>query len=148
MAYQMYMTIKGSKQGIFSGNPQHKDGSKIEIFGFEYGGLSSRDAATGQASGRRVHKPITILKEIDASSPKLLMALTTNETLSSVLIEFVKQSAVYQSIQLTDGILQSIKPAHGPGGRLCEELIIAFEYTSSNFSAHQSLSHAALLAHA
>jgi hypothetical protein len=32
---------------------------------------SPRDAATGQASGKRQHEPITIKKELDKSSPKL-----------------------------------------------------------------------------
>jgi len=32
---------------------------------------SPRDAATGQASGKRQHKPITVTKEVDKASPKL-----------------------------------------------------------------------------
>jgi hypothetical protein len=32
---------------------------------------SPRDVATGQASGKRQHEPITIQKELDKSSPKL-----------------------------------------------------------------------------
>ena len=32
---------------------------------------SPRDAATGQASGKRQHKPLTVTKEMDKASPKL-----------------------------------------------------------------------------
>ena len=32
---------------------------------------SPRDLATGQASGKRMHKPIVITKELDAASPQL-----------------------------------------------------------------------------
>jgi len=33
--------------------------------------VSPRDAASGQATGKRSHSPITITKEIDKSSPLL-----------------------------------------------------------------------------
>lgn len=33
-----------------------------------------RDMATGQASGRRMHKPLTVVKEWDAASPQLMAA--------------------------------------------------------------------------
>lgn len=33
-----------------------------------------RDAASGMASGRRMHKPMTIVKEVDKASPKLMEA--------------------------------------------------------------------------
>ena len=32
---------------------------------------SPRDAASGQASGKRQHQPVTVRKEVDAASPKL-----------------------------------------------------------------------------
>ena len=39
------------------------------------------DAATGLATGMRTHKLLTIVKELDASSPQLFIATVTNETL-------------------------------------------------------------------
>lgn len=38
---------------------------------------SPRDAGSGQASGKRTHKPISIVKEWDAASPQLMAAKPT-----------------------------------------------------------------------
>jgi hypothetical protein len=42
----------------------------------EYQVTSPRDASTGQASGKRMHKPFTIVKEWGAASPQLLAMKT------------------------------------------------------------------------
>ena len=46
--------------------------------------VSPRDAASGQATGKRQHKPLTIRKEIDKSTPLLMRAIFTNQTLPAV----------------------------------------------------------------
>jgi type VI secretion system secreted protein Hcp len=48
----------------------------------------SRETSSGMASGKRMHKPITITKEVDASSPMLKQALAKRSGLGDVLIEF------------------------------------------------------------
>jgi type VI secretion system secreted protein Hcp len=89
MAFQAYMTIKGSKQGTFKGeSSQTPHTDKIGILSFAYELTSPRDPLTGQASGRRQHQPITILKELDAASPQLFHALVTNELLTDINFEF------------------------------------------------------------
>src|SRR5205085_1119456 len=50
-----------------------------------------RDVATGQATGRRQHTPLTIIKEWGASTPQLFQALATNELLT-VTISFPQSS--------------------------------------------------------
>jgi type VI protein secretion system component Hcp len=46
---------------------------------FNYGKIEyqyntqQRDVSTGQATGKRQHKPITVIKETDKSSPNLMM---------------------------------------------------------------------------
>ncbi|MCB1185762.1 type VI secretion system tube protein Hcp [bacterium] len=57
--------------------------NKIEFQCWSWGSLSSnRDAASGMASGKRQHKPLTITKEIDKSSPLLYNVLVNNENVS------------------------------------------------------------------
>ena len=46
-----------------------------------------RDAATGQASGKRQHQPLTIRKEVDAASPKLITKDTDSATPKTVTIQ-------------------------------------------------------------
>jgi hypothetical protein len=44
---------------------------------------SPRDLATGQSSGKRMHKPMTVSKEYDKSSPKLAESVSNSSTTSS-----------------------------------------------------------------
>ena len=126
MAHEFYFTIKGNKQGAFKGEsskPAHK--AKIQGLAFEYSVSSPRDSATGQASGKRQHKPVRIVKEWGAATPQIFTACVTNETLTEVNIEFFKTSAdgkesVYQTIKLTNATVEKIEQftssALGDGG--------------------------------
>ena len=114
MAYEFYVTIEGTKQGKFKGDSQSK-GHEEQIAGlaFDYEVTSPRDPASGQATGKRQHRPVTITKHWDAATPQLFQALVTNEVLKSVLIEFVKTSlngedSVYHRISLTDATIADI----------------------------------------
>lgn len=122
MAYEFYVTIEGHKQGLFKGSFDSGDDKaasarrKHRIAGIKFLSetTSPRDAATGQASGRRIHKPITITKEWDAASPQLFQALVDNETLKSVLFEFVKtqpngSEEVYHTVTLTNAAVSNIR---------------------------------------
>jgi type VI secretion system secreted protein Hcp len=50
--------------------------------------LSPRDSASGQATGKRQHKPFVITKELDKSSPLLYKALINNENISEWELQF------------------------------------------------------------
>jgi type VI secretion system secreted protein Hcp len=78
-AIDSYMTINGSRQGQFKGEAMSEKISLMSV---------SHDAATGMASGKRQHGSITIQREIDAASPKLMQAMNTHETLNDVTIVF------------------------------------------------------------
>ncbi len=119
MAHEFYVTVEGTKQGKFKGESQrnvHKD--KFAGLSFEYEVQSPRDAATGQASGKRQHSPIRITKEWGASSPQLFQACTSNEVLKSVLFEFVKtdpagKETIYYTIKLDNATISVYKPYTG-----------------------------------
>jgi type VI secretion system secreted protein Hcp len=108
MAFQAYVSIKGTKQGQLKGeskNPRRKDW--IEVLAFSYEVISPRDRQSGLAAGKRQHKPVVIRKQWGAATPQLLQALTNNEILESVAFEFEKvgpdgKEYVYQTIKLTN----------------------------------------------
>jgi type VI secretion system secreted protein Hcp len=50
-------------------------GGTAAVLAFDFGTETPRDAATGQASGRRQHAPITLVRQTDSASPLLLQAL-------------------------------------------------------------------------
>jgi type VI secretion system secreted protein Hcp len=115
MAYEFYVTIDGTKTGRFHGESRresHRD--KITGLEFLYEVTSPRDVATGQASGKRQHKPITITKEWGAASPQIFQALVNNEALKSVLFEFVQPTpegaeAVAYTIRLTNASISQFR---------------------------------------
>ena len=89
MALNAYLTLKGQKQGAINGSVTQKGReNSILVHAFDNEITSPRDPATGQATGKRQHEPIVILKEVDQSSPKLWMALVTNENLSTWELDF------------------------------------------------------------
>lgn len=102
------MLIKGQKQGTFKGEgTSQKDGYWIPFIDFEYSIVSPRDAASGLPTGKRQHKPITIVKQWGAASPQLFEALVTNETLTQVKFEFYRTNplgaiSLFQTISLVN----------------------------------------------
>jgi type VI secretion system secreted protein Hcp len=93
------VAVTGQKQGSFGNSPMVLIGMSHEI-------VSPRDAASGQATGKRQHKPFTIVKEWDKATPLLLNALTTNENLTSVLIGLSKPNGQqFATIKLTNAHL-------------------------------------------
>jgi type VI secretion system secreted protein Hcp len=115
MPYQFYVTIQGKKQGQFKGESlRERKPGQIPALRFAYQIKLPRDAATGLASGRPQHLPLTITKEWGAASPQLFQALVTNEVLESVLFEFVQigtegAEEVYYTIKLTDATIADLK---------------------------------------
>jgi type VI secretion system secreted protein Hcp len=84
MALNSFLQLTGAIQGDIKGSVTQKGREgKILVIAFEHEVQSPRDVATGQATGKRTHKPFTITKEIDKSTPLLYTALTTNETITS-----------------------------------------------------------------
>jgi len=59
--------------------------NSIECYQFTYQVKSPRDPASGQATGKRQHDPIVIVKRIDKSSPRLIKGLTRNEVAAGIL---------------------------------------------------------------
>ncbi|MEO5781739.1 MAG: type VI secretion system tube protein TssD [Ginsengibacter sp.] len=100
MALNAYLTIKGAVQGQIKGGVTQKGKEgQIAAYAYHHEIISPRDAASGLPSGKRQHKPLTITKEIDKSTPLLLKALVTNESLKEVNIHFFANSATGMEVQ-------------------------------------------------
>lgn len=119
MAFEYYMQVVGTKQGAMKGeSPRKEHTKKVPCIDFNYQVDSPKDIATGQASGKRQHKPVTITKEWGPSTPQLFQALCTNEVLKSVLFEFYKTDANgievnYYNIKLTNATVSRIEQSTG-----------------------------------
>jgi len=115
MAYEFYVSIEGQKQGKFKGeSPRDAHKAKLPGVRFSYECVSPRDANTGQASGKRQHRPVTFTKEWGAASPQIFQALVTNEVLKTVLFEFVHTTPegteeVYHTVKLTNATVSGLQ---------------------------------------
>ena len=69
-AFEAYIVIKGTKQGQVKGEVMQSLPALQPELQFSFAAQSPRDAATGQASGKRQYKPVTIVKEWGAVSPE------------------------------------------------------------------------------
>ena len=89
MALNAYLKIKGQKQGEIKGSVTQKGREgKIMVIAVNHEILSPRDAASGLPTGKRMHKPFVITKELDKSSPLLYNALVNNENITEWELQF------------------------------------------------------------
>ena len=89
MALNAYLKLKGQKQGEIKGSVTQKGREgKIMVIAVSHEIVSPRDAASGLPTGKRMHKPFVITKELDKSSPLLYNALCTNENISEFELQF------------------------------------------------------------
>lgn len=83
-----YMKL-GDIKGEAAGRSQ---GEAIEIESWSWGtSQPSRDAASGMASGKRQHQPLTVVKKLDKASPVLQEAYKKQSPLPSVIVYLPSQ---------------------------------------------------------
>jgi type VI secretion system secreted protein Hcp len=116
VAQQFSVSIEGTKQGRFKSEGKSRDEKRSSIAGVKFllETVSPRDLATGQASGKRQHKPLQFTKEWGAASPQLYQALVTNEVLKQVVFQFVKtnengEQIVFHTITLTSASVSNLR---------------------------------------
>jgi type VI secretion system secreted protein Hcp len=89
MALNAYLKLKGQKQGEIKGSVTQKGREgKIMVIAAHHEILNPRDAASGQATGKRKHHPFVITKEVDKSSPLLYTAMIGNENITEWELQF------------------------------------------------------------
>jgi type VI secretion system secreted protein Hcp len=89
MALNAYLRLKGQKQGEIKGSVTQKgrEGS-IMVIAVSHEIISPRDPASGLPTGKRMHKPFVITKELDKSSPLLYNVLVNNENVNEWELKF------------------------------------------------------------
>lgn len=119
MALNAYLKLKGQKQGEIKGSVIQKGKeNKIQVIAVSHDLSSPRDAATGLAKGRRMHKPF-ITKETDKASPLLYNALVNNEAITEFELQFwtpqtsasagIGKEKQHYTIRLTNASISDIK---------------------------------------
>ncbi len=114
MALNAYLKLKGQKSGEIKGSVTQKGReNKIMVIAVSHDIVSPRDAASGLPTGKRMHKPFVITKELDKSSPLLYNVLVNNENITEWELQFWQPSATgaekqHYSIKLLNANIASI----------------------------------------
>jgi type VI secretion system Hcp family effector len=89
---RVLLTVIGSTQGQFTGT---LTGNKIDVAGFDLAvnTLTNTNGNTGQAISIHQYSPIMIRKNSDDGSLQFLKALTSNELLTKLTLEFYKTTS-------------------------------------------------------
>ena len=89
MALQAYLKLKAQKQGEIKGSVTQKGREgKIAVIAVSHEIISPRDPASGLPTGKRMHKPFVITKELDKSTPLLYNVLVNNENITEWELQF------------------------------------------------------------
>jgi type VI secretion system secreted protein Hcp len=89
MALNAYLRIKGQKTGDVKGSVTQKGREgRIMVIAASHAIVSPRDLQSGLPTGKRMHKPFTITKDSDKSSPVLYNMLIINENILEWELQF------------------------------------------------------------
>lgn len=100
MALNAYLKLKGETQGDINGSvTQAGREDSIMVIATNHEVVSPRDAASGLPTGKRQHKPFTITKEVDKSTPLLYNVLVNNENITEWKLEYWQPSKSGQEVQ-------------------------------------------------
>ena len=114
MALNAYLNLKGQKTGDIKGSVTQKGREgKIMVIAVSHEIVSPRDPASGLPTGKRMHKPMVITKELDKSTPLLYNVLVNNENITEWQLQFWQPSATgaekqHFTIKLTNSNIASI----------------------------------------
>lgn len=84
----VWITFEGSIGKITGDSVKDKRKGACDVIAFSHELVSPRDPATGQATGKRAHKPAVITIVYQSCVPQLYDALARNESAKEVKIEF------------------------------------------------------------
>lgn len=89
--YHFEVTLKGATT-VFTGESGLPPNT-INGLEFTYQLTAPYDAATGQITGRRRHSPVVFTEQWGATTPQLLSALATNESIKTAVFTFYRSEA-------------------------------------------------------
>ncbi len=115
MPMPCYLVLEGQNQGKIEGSTKVKGHEgKILVQAVEHAIEIPKSPQTGLPTGKRVHGPMTLTKEIDKSSPKLFQALTSGEQMKDVTLQYMRISPkgteeTYYTVKLQNAIITNVR---------------------------------------
>lgn len=145
MAFEAYLKIKAKKQGEIKGLSRQKPyHDQIVINAYSWGidglmeSLSFQDLEKRSiVSGRRVHRPLIVRRDVDYVTPMLLSAMFQHEVLETVELTIVGQEVSrpkMMTIVLFDAILTTV--SHETDGWERPQETLRLIYNEIEFTTH------------
>jgi type VI secretion system secreted protein Hcp len=125
--HQCHLTLKLQSAGVVKGDSTiHSMGRKdtIEVWELHHEVVAPRDAQTGAATGRRLHKPVSFVMPIGQATPIIYQGLSNNETVVSAEFKAYMhgkdgKEVHYLTILLEDGTISRVA-SHFPNTKNSE----------------------------
>lgn len=110
MAIPAYLWLKDDGGALIKGSVdvQNREQS-IEITSFSHNLYIPTDGNTGRLTGTRVHGALMFEKEFDSSSPYLMKAVATGQTLKSAEFKWYRINDAGQEVEYYNMYLEGVK---------------------------------------
>lgn len=132
-ALNSYLKIKGEKQGEIKGGVVRKGLENwLPIVGIHHEVVAPRDAASGLATGRRQHKPLTLTMELGKSSAQLYTAMFTDEVMAEMELavfapgDKLSKTPLYM-VKLSKAAIVDIRMVTPEGGQTALEVDFTYQ---------------------
>lgn len=115
MALPAYLRIVATTQGLVRGSVTQKGREdRILVLSSSHEIVSPRNPLNGRPTGKRMHKPFIIRKEVDRSSPILFQILCTNENIADWQLQFWRPDPrgverQHYTVNLTNATISAIQ---------------------------------------
>ncbi|TMD21445.1 MAG: type VI secretion system tube protein Hcp [Chloroflexi bacterium] len=125
------MTVNGIKTGLFKGDDNGRAPGVINLLAYQYElQVPTSNTTGGGASGKVIHKPVTITHLLGGSSPEFLFAAATGEDLTKVQIDFFRTDKAgkdvnYYRVTLTNALIIDVKQ-YSAGDNVREDVSFQF----------------------
>jgi len=138
----MFLDLTLKRAGKVKGEAvaaEHKD--DITVLGFGWGVAAPSDAVTGQASGRRSHRNLVVLKTLDTASTALMTAVAVNDEVRKARLCLRKaggEQLDYCTLTLEKARLVSYDVDVDAGGKPVEKVAFSFQKIEVEYRVQQA----------
>jgi type VI secretion system secreted protein Hcp len=110
MAIPAYLWLRDDGGALIKGSVdiQNRDQS-IEVTSFSHNLYIPTDSSTGKLTGTRVHGALMFEKEFDSSSPYLMKAVATGQTLQLAEFKWYRINDAGQEVEYYNMLLEGVK---------------------------------------
>ncbi|HDG1702141.1 TPA: type VI secretion system tube protein Hcp [Kluyvera ascorbata] len=110
MAIPVYLWLKDDGGSDIKGSVDVKDREgSIEVNGFVHNLRLPTDAFTRKITSTRQHTPVVFQKDIDSSSPYLMKAVATSQTLKSAQFNWYKINDAAQEAEYYNMLAENVR---------------------------------------